>query len=90
MIVDEHTPDANGDDHIADAVGTTGLFCNVIAVIASALSVVGFVHADAGDATRAAIVAGLSFAISMVCLRIGARRAAMAGDTLLATGTGET
>ena len=65
---DAGSPLALSDDGMAEAIATTGLFLNFIAVIAVAVCLASW------GASDAAVVALLSFAASIVCFR------AQAGD----------
>jgi hypothetical protein len=56
-----------GSDPVPDAVGTTGLFLLVTAVIAFAVCMAGLTLARAGFAMTAALVTLFSFAGSMAC-----------------------
>jgi membrane protein implicated in regulation of membrane protease activity len=57
------------DDGMAEAIATTGLFLNFIAVIAVAVCLASWGASDAAVAAAAGVVALLSFAASIACFR---------------------
>ena len=57
------------DDGMAEAIATTGLFLNFIAVIAAAVCVASWGVSDAAFAAAAGAVALVSFAASIACFR---------------------
>ena len=73
-----------GDDPIGDAVGTTGLFLIVTAVIAFAVCVGGLGLAGGGFALTAGLVALFSFAASIACF-VAENRRLHARECLIAT-----
>ena len=56
-----------GNDPVAEAVGTTGLFLIVTAVIAFAVCLGGFGLAQTGTATTTGLIGLLSFGGSVAC-----------------------
>ena len=60
---------AMSDDDRADAIATTGLFLNFIAVIAGVICLASWGTSDAMVAALAGIVALLSFSASIACFR---------------------
>ena len=57
------------DDGRAEAIATTGLFLNFIAVIAVAVCLANWGASDAVFAATAGVVALVSFAASIACFR---------------------
>jgi membrane protein implicated in regulation of membrane protease activity len=57
------------DDGRAEAIATTGLFLNFIAVVAVAECLASWGACDAAFAVAAGVVALLSFAVSIACFR---------------------
>jgi hypothetical protein len=66
----------NIDDPVAEAVGTTGLILNMIAVIAFALCLAGLGMSSATLGVAAGVVAVCSFTASLWILMADGRRAA--------------
>lgn len=64
----------NNDSPVADAVGTTGLILNMIAVIAFALCLAGIGMSSATLAVAAGVVAVVSFTASLAILIADGRR----------------
>ena len=60
---------AMSDDDRADAIATTGLFLNLIAVIAGVICLASWGTSDAMVAAPAGAVALLSFSASIACFR---------------------
>ena len=60
---------AMSDDDRADAIATTGLFLNFIAVIAGVICLASWGTSDAMVAALAGAVALLSFSASIACFR---------------------
>ena len=63
---------ASVPDQESEAIATTGLFLNFIAVIAIAVSLASWGLSDAVLATAAGVSAVLAFAASIVCFRLQA------------------
>jgi hypothetical protein len=63
------------DDPVAEAVGTTGLILNMIAVIAFALCLAGLGMSSATLAVAAGVVAVVSFTASLMILVADGKRA---------------
>jgi hypothetical protein len=57
------------DEGMAEAIATTGLFLNVIAVIAVAVCLASWGSAQVATAAVAGVVALLSFGASIACFR---------------------
>jgi F0F1-type ATP synthase assembly protein I len=60
---------AMSEDGMAEAIATTGLFLNFIAVIAVAVCLASWGVADAAMAALSGVVAVVSFAVSIACFR---------------------